>query len=89
MTLQAARTLAHTVASPLAISEEHIALWAAAYRGAFMALGVTNSAMARELAYRTRSDDEVAGAIDVMRAAAPGDRVWPALNWLRVKRVGE
>lgn len=59
------------------------------YLGAFAALGVTNVAMARELADLTVTDDDFEGAIIRLREAREGDRVWPALDWLRQRRAGE
>ena len=56
------------------------------YLGAFAALGVSNADMAAEMAEVTRSEDEAISAIHVMRRAKEGDRVWPALEWLKMKR---
>ncbi len=60
--------------------------WRAMYAGAFAALNILNPAMIFELADLTRSSDEATGAILAMRAAREGDRVWPALAWLRARR---
>ena len=60
--------------------------WQFMYLGAFGALGVTNVAMAEELAALTETDQECVHAIGVMRRAKEGDRVYPALQSLRALR---
>lgn len=60
--------------------------WHAMYLGAFAALGVTGVDLASDLTELTRSTDDAVGAIAVMRDARAGDRVWPALEWLRAQR---
>ena len=60
--------------------------WAVQYLGAFVALGVTNVAMAEELAALTETDQECVHCIGVMRRAKEGDRVYPALQSLRALR---
>lgn len=59
------------------------------YLGAFGALRIGNLDMAGELARMTRSSDEAVRAVAIMREAEPGDRVWPALNWLIDQRAIE
>ena len=65
--------------------------WQLMYLGAFGALGVTNVAMASELATLTKTDQEALHAIGVMRRAASGERAWDivgtALDALRVLRL--
>ena len=56
------------------------------YLGAFIALDIVNIRMASDLAELTRSTDEATKAILIMRASQQGDRVWPALEWLRGQR---
>ena len=63
--------------------------WQLMYLGAFGALLVPNVSMALELAQLTRSEDEAIGAISVMRRAVEGDRVYPALEFLRKRREAE
>lgn len=50
--------------------------WAVQYLGAFVALGVTNVAMAEELAALTETDQECVHCIGVMRRAKEGVRSW-------------
>jgi hypothetical protein len=56
------------------------------YLGALVALGVSNLGMASDLAKLTRSTDEATKVVILMRDARDGDRVWPALEWLRAQR---
>ena len=51
-----------------------------------IALDIVNIRMASDLAELTRSTDEATKAILIMRASRQGDRVWPALEWLRGQR---
>lgn len=60
--------------------------WHSMYLGAFAALGIANADVAHEMAEATRSDEEAIAAIHVLRRGKEGDRVWPALDWLRMKR---
>lgn len=60
--------------------------WRGMYLGAFLVLRIPNDDAARELTELTRSDEEAAYAIHVMHNAIDGDRVWPALVWLREQR---
>lgn len=63
--------------------------WQVQYLGAFVALGVSNVAMAEELAALTETDQECVHCIGVMRRAKEGDRVYPALQSLRaLRKVG-
>lgn len=64
-------------------------IWHAMYLGAFIALDVTNGPIADELTKLTRSAEEAVVAIEIMRRARPGDRVYPALRWLREQRQKE
>lgn len=59
--------------------------WHAMYLGAFLALGVSNLDVANEMAELTHSNDQAVRAILTMRLAQEGDRVWPALEWLRAQ----
>ncbi len=59
------------------------------YLGAFSALGIQNAPISRELADLTRSIDEATAACAIMGAARSGDRVWPALEFLRARRKDE
>ena len=61
-------------------------VWKLMYLGALHALGVQNVEMTNDLADLTRSDEECAAAISVMRRAQEGDRVWPAMAALREMR---
>ena len=58
--------------------------WACQYLGAFCALGVSNVAMAEELAALTETDQECVHCIGVMRRAKEGVR--SALQSLRALR---
>ena len=60
--------------------------WQNMYLGAFVALKVENIAMAKELSDLTRSDEEAVVVIRIMRDRREGDRVYPALAWLRTQR---
>jgi hypothetical protein len=60
--------------------------YALKYSGAFAALRISNIDMAARLAELTRTDEEALRVIEIMRTAGEGDRVWPALEWLRMKR---
>lgn len=60
--------------------------WTMMYLGAFAALRIDNAEMASGLAELTRSDDDAIKAIAMMRDGKAGDRVYPALEWLRMKR---
>lgn len=57
------------------------------YMGAFVALGVRNTAVVVELVELTRDLEEAVEAIGVMRQAREGDRVYRALAWLRAQAV--
>jgi hypothetical protein len=61
--------------------------WHMMYLGAFVALRIDNVEMAQELALTTFADEEVTRAIAMMRDGKPGDRVYPALEWLREQRA--
>jgi hypothetical protein len=61
-------------------------VWQNMYLGAFGALKIPNTAMTRKLAEVTCSDTEAAHAIGLLRDADEGDRVYPALAWLRAQR---
>lgn len=61
-------------------------VWQSEYLGAFIAFGIDNESMAKELAALTLSDAEAFAVIAIMRDAKPGDRVYPALDWLRSQR---
>lgn len=50
--------------------------WQVQYLGAFCALGVSNVAMAEELAGLTETDQECVHAIGVMKRAKEGVRSW-------------
>jgi hypothetical protein len=63
--------------------------WHAMYLGAFAALLIPNAEMALDMAKVTRSDQECIDAIRILRTSKEGDRVWPALEHLRVLREGE
>lgn len=60
--------------------------WRMMYLGAFGALLIPNLAMAEQLGELTRSDEEAGHVIMLLRQGREGDRVWPALNWLREQR---
>jgi len=60
--------------------------WHSMYLGAFTALRIVNVAMASVLVGVTSSDDETIRAIEIMRDGKEGDRVYPALLWLRNQR---
>lgn len=60
--------------------------WRLMYLGAFAALVIPNMEAAKLLADVTETDAEAARAIGIMRDASPGDRVYPALAWLRKQR---
>jgi hypothetical protein len=68
------------------ITESDTAAWHGMYLGAFVALDIPNVSMASDLAKLTRSTDEATKVVILMRDARDGDRVWPALEWLRVQR---
>ena len=61
--------------------------WHMMYLGAFAALVIPNVEMAKELAERTRTDDEAVHVIGMLRNGTDGDRVYPALSWLRDERI--
>lgn len=61
----------------------NVRLYEVVYTGALMALRVKALDNARELASLTRNNADLAAAIEVMAAAREGDRVWPALDFLR------
>lgn len=68
--------------------------WHVQYLGAFCALGVSNVAMAEELAALTRTDQEAAHCIGVMRRAKENpERSWDivgsGLDSLRAIRSAE
>jgi len=60
--------------------------WQAMYLGAVAALKIRNVAVVAELAELTRSDEEAIQAISIMHGGSPGDRVWPARDWLQAQR---
>ena len=57
------------------------------YLGAFAALLIPNVEMAKELAELTKMEQDAVHAIGIMRDAPAGNRVWPALDWLRQRRA--
>lgn len=63
-----------------------VGAWALMYRGALIALDVTQLNAAPQLAGLTRSDGEAWAAIAIMRKSPPGDRLRYALEWLRMRR---
>jgi hypothetical protein len=65
---------------------EQRAFWRAMYVGAFAVLKINHDNMATELAELTRCDEDVFRAIEIMRTAGEGSRVWTAREWLRMKR---
>jgi hypothetical protein len=58
------------------------------YLGAFAALNIKNGVMLFALVDLTRSDAEAAEVVARLRDAKEGDRVWPALAYLRALRAG-
>jgi hypothetical protein len=72
--------------SPPGPDDRDFIIWRAMYIGAFIVLGINNLDATRELAETTRSDAETERAIHVLRNNKEGDRVWPALQWLREQR---
>lgn len=60
----------------------------AMYRGALIALDVSSLRMAPWLGRLTRTEGEAWAVIALMRKAPAGDRVRPAIEWLRARRHG-
>ena len=56
------------------------------YLGAFTALEIQNVGAAKMLAEATADEAEAVHAIGILRDGKDGDRVWPALEWLRAQR---
>lgn len=61
--------------------------WSQLYIGAFGALDIGNIDMVKVLTELTRSDEEAARVVVILRTGREGDRVWPALAWLRARRA--
>jgi hypothetical protein len=62
--------------------------WRMMYLGAFAALRIQNLEIAGELTANTTSDEEAAHVIELLRTGKEGDRVYPALAWLKARRAG-
>jgi hypothetical protein len=60
--------------------------WQSMYLGAFTVLGIGHLAMTESLAQETRTREEAEKVIARLREGREGDRVGPALQWLREQR---
>lgn len=63
-----------------------VSTWALMYRGALIALDVSQLNAAPQLAGLTRTDGEAWAAIAIMRRSPAGGKVQLALEWLRMRR---
>jgi len=73
-----------STAIPVSIATE--TQWHAMYCGAFVALGISNIDSASLLSNLTKTTDEAVEAIQMLKNGREGDRVYPAVEFLRKKR---